>query len=263
LYLALPFLLAATLAAQVRSQVIQGDEREVFLRQAKIVKADDIPIGVASPRKLSLELNGSSGFSAFKSIDVFRQVMKFDDGGTEFNFQDTWKTEVAAYEVDKLIGLGMVPATIERTFDGRRGSAQFWVNVLMPEAARVEKKIEAPDSARWNDMMLKVRLFDNLIYNMDRNLNNLLITPEWELVMIDHSRSFRPWDRLKSPEGLTRFSKSVLEGIQRLSKANLKEKAGRYISDNQIEALLKRRDLILDLSKKLAAERGEARVLYP
>src|SRR5262249_2442199 len=128
---------------------------------------------------------------------------------------------------------------------------------------RIEKKVEPPQPAAWNDQWLKVQLWDNLIYNVDRNRGNILITKDWEIILIDHSRSFRVWDKLKDPASLTRFSKSLLEGISRLNEKNLKERTDKYLSNDQRKGLLKRRDLILELAKKAAAERGEAAVLYP
>jgi hypothetical protein len=162
-----------------------------------------------------------------------------------------------------MIGLGMVPATVERTHRGRKGSAQLWVDSMMMERERLEKKIQPPDSAKWNQIGQKERLFDALIYNTDRNLGNLLITENWDIILIDHSRSFRPFKELQDPKLLTRFSKSLLEGIQRLNERELKEKIGRYISMDQIRGLLARRDRILELAKRLAAEQGEERVIYP
>jgi len=105
-------------------------------------------------------------------------------------------------------------------------------------------------------------LFDNMVYNTDRNLGNLLITKEWELVLIDHSRAFRPQSMLKSPKDLERFSRSLLEGIGNLTLENLTAKAGKYLPKPQIQGLLKRRDEILKLAKKSAAEKGETETYY-
>jgi hypothetical protein len=263
LYLVVSLLLATTLIGQVSSQVIQGEELENFLRQAKVGQAKSIGTGVTLPLKLTLDLNGVTHFGAFKSIDETRSVKNFDGGGFETNFQDSWVTEIAAYEVDKIIGLGMVPATVERSYNGKKGSVQFWVDSMMMESERLDKKIQPPDVAKWNRLSFKKALFDNLIFNTDRNQGNLLITKDWEIILIDHSRSFRPFDRLQSPKVLTRFSKSLLEGLEKLNTENLTEKTGKYISKDQIRGLLKRRDLILDQAKKMAAERGEAAVMYP
>jgi hypothetical protein len=263
LYVVLPLLLVTNLVAQVASQVIQGEELEQFLRQGKIVRAQDIGKGVTLPLKLTMDLNGVTRFGVFKSIDVNKPVQTFGAGGFETAFQDSWKTEIAAYEVDKIIGLGMVPATVERNYAGKTGSAQFWVDSIMEEGERVRKKIQPPDAAKWNQLAQTKRLFDALIYNTDRNLGNTKITKDWEIILLDHSRTFRPFKELKDPKTLTRFSKSFLEGIQRLNEKDLIEKIGNYLSKDQIRGLLTRRDLILDLSKKMVAEQGEARVLYP
>src|SRR6185295_19631499 len=98
------------------------------------------------------------------------------------------------------------PATVQRAFDGKTGSAQFFVESMMDEGARLDKKIMPPNARAWNDQWEKVQLWDNLIYNVDRNVHNMLITSEWELVLIDHSRSFRTWNNLKDPKAIKRFS---------------------------------------------------------
>jgi hypothetical protein len=256
-------LVSTSIIAQVHSQVIQSPDLEAFLGKAKITRAKEISLGVTLPRKLNLELQGVQHSAAFKSIDEYAPLKKFADGVQEANFQDSYRTEIAAYEIDKIIGLGMVPTTVGRTFDGHPGSIQFWVDSEMDEGKRIEKKIEPPQPAAWNDQWQKVQLFDNLIYNVDRNRGNILITKDWEIVLIDHSRSFRVWDKLKEPASLTRFSKSLLEGLGRLNEKNLKERTDKVLSNDQRKGLLKRRDLILELAKKAVAERGEAAVLYP
>ena len=40
------------------------------------------------------------------------------------------------------------------------------------------------------------------LYNTDRHLNNILITKDFQIRLIDHSRSFRPFDTLKEPKDL-------------------------------------------------------------
>ena len=263
LSLMLMVVLVAVMSARVESLVIQGPELEEFLRQAEIVGAKGIDTGKTAPTKLTMEHNGVTRYAVFKSIDDERAIMKFDDGRIDSNFRDSWRSEIAAYEIDKIMGLGMVPATVERTYKGKKGSVQFWVDTMMSEAEHMRQKIEAPDIEDWNQRMFKTRVFDNLVYNMDRNLNNLLITREWEIVLIDHSRAFRPFSFLKSPKILERFSRSMLEGMRRLNKENLTEKTGKYLPKNQIEGLLQRRDEILKLAEKMAAEMGEAVVYYP
>lgn len=253
---------AAIGAAQSTPQLIQGEEIEKFLAQAKIVRSQSISKGVTLPRKVSLELEGLTQFAAFKIIDEGPVPQKQLDGGLELQFQDSWRTEIAAYRLDKLIGLGMVPATIERTIEGKRGSVQFWVTAKMDEEQRLKKKLSPPNPIQWNQQVAKMRLWDNLIYNTDRNLGNILITEDWQIRLIDHSRTFRPFDQLKDPKAPSTFSRSLLAKLEAITEPTLKDHLGQYLTPYQIQGLLKRRDAILARSKQLIAEKGAGAVLY-
>lgn len=244
--------------------VFQGPEIERFLKQAHITGMKDIPTGVTRPRKASLVQNGVTHFGVFKTIDEqpASGFQKLDDGTVEAYFQDSWRTEVAAYELDKLIGLGLVPATVPRTYEGQNGSMQFWVDNIMDEKKRQQSHTMPPNPAAWNDQMAKLFLWDNLIYNTDRNLDNILITASWQLVAIDHSRTFRPFGNLKYPDQVTRVSRSLLARIDALDASTLKTHLSPYLSPDQIKGILKRRDAIDRLVKQLVQKNGEAAVLY-
>jgi hypothetical protein len=255
------FALVSARALAQTGQVIQGVSLEEFLSKAKITRMSDIGTGVTLPQKATLELDGVQHFGVFKTIDESAKTKQLDRG-IELEFQDSWRTEVAAYELDKLLGLGMVPATVERVFDGKHGSMQFWVDSKMTEAQRVNKKLQPPRSFEWEEQIARIRLFDNLIYNTDRHMNNLLITEDWKIRLIDHSRTFRPFDQLRDPKQLTRFSRSVLEKMEQLNEPMLKDHLGKYLTPYQIQGLLKRRDAIIALSKKAIAAQGAGSVLY-
>ena len=48
--------------------------------------------------------------------------------GKVHGFFESYRAEIAAYELDKLLGLSMVPPTVERKVKGETGSAQMWVD---------------------------------------------------------------------------------------------------------------------------------------
>ena len=63
-----------------------------------------------------------------KVIEYLRPgITQLGDASVIYNMEDNWRFEVAAYRIDRLIGLGLVPATIEREYRGRAGSLQWWV----------------------------------------------------------------------------------------------------------------------------------------
>ena len=241
----------------------QGAAAEQFLAKAKVKTVKDIGIGVTLPQKVTLELDGVTRFAAFKTIDEKRQgITQLGNAPPDINFQDSWQTEIAAYTVARIIGLDMVPATVERRVEGKVGSLQWFVEHMSTEADRLEKKLSPPDSEVWNEQIFITRLFDQLIANVDRHLKNILVTKEYNLRLIDHSRAFRINRSLTKPELLTRFSRSLLDGIAKLEKKDLQKQVGKYLTSGQIDRLLSRRDAILALAKKHVAEKGEAAVLY-
>src|ERR1041385_8524436 len=85
--------------AQTR-QVFQGSSIEEFLTRAKITGMKDIGEGVTLPLKATLELDGVKHYAVFKTIDDSSKAKQLDNG-IELEFQDSWRTEIAAYELDK------------------------------------------------------------------------------------------------------------------------------------------------------------------
>ena len=241
----------------------QGPEIENFLSKAKIVELVDIGEGVTKPQKATLDLSGDVRYGVFKTVDILRKGMTRVGNDMELNFQDSFRTEIAAYELDRLIGLGMVPATLERSERGQRGSMQSWIDSKMSEAERFEARLLPPDRAAWAQMMSKVKSFDSLIYNTDRHQKNIRITEDWQIVLIDHSRAFRTTEELRDLDQMTIFSKSFLENIAKLDEGVLKERVGKYLTRFQIRSVLKRRDLLLERARQLVDEKGEERVLFP
>lgn len=248
------------------AQVIQGPEVEQFLRKARFVAREPLGSGVTASLKVTLELDGKRQFAVLKTVDQSRPGARLNSAGQmEIDFQDSWRTEVAAYELDKLLGLGMVPATIERRspYENKPGSLQLWVEASMSEAKRREKAVIPPNADRWAQQLASMYVFDALIYNTDRHANNLLITDTFDVRLIDHSRSFRPNAELRNKDDLRRFSRAVVEKIAQLDDSVLEKKLGDYLSLTQISGLLKRRQLLLDLVDDLVKQLGEQGVFYP
>jgi hypothetical protein len=259
----LTVLLAVLVDLRADGFLLQGTELEDFLRRADVTAVRAIGRGVTKPRRLSLQLDGVRHDAAWKVIDdVKTGVTTLSRGEREIGFEDTYRAECAAYELDKLLDLGMVPATVDRVISGERGAATLWIENVITEEERRNRKLVPNDAEPWSRQIFKMRMFDNLIYNTDRNLGNSLITEDWRLILIDHSRAFRRNNSLRTPDELARFSRSLLDAMARLDEPMLKERLGQYITVFQIQAILQRRDRLLELAKKVAAERGEA-VYYP
>lgn len=242
----------------------QGPAAEKFLKDARVRSTKQLGTGVTLPLKAELQMNGVTHNAVFKMIDERKPGITQFNNRAEMNFQDSWQLEVAAYQIDRIIGLKLVPATIERYINNNVGSLQWWVQSRFAEADRRKQNVEPPDRDAWDRVWLKMYLFDQLIANVDRHMNNILITADWDLRLIDHSRSFRTTKELSDPKLFTRFSRELVEGIKKLEYQDLrkKERVGKYIMDDQIKSMLLRRDAILKLVSERVAAVGEAKALY-
>ena len=109
----------------------------------------------------------------------------------------------------------------------------------------MKDKVTPPDLDRWNRQMQMVRLFDQLIGNVDRNLGNLLITKDWNMWAIDHTRAFRTNVKMKTPGNIARCERAVFERIKQLDKQSIKAAVGSNLQTFEIDSLLKRRDEIV------------------
>lgn len=225
-------------------------EQEQFLKKAKIVRTRGVSVGITGTQRATLTDGVVTHDASIQTIDEYKQRFEGTQG-TEFNFRDTWRYNVAAYRLDRLLDLGMIPPSIERSFNGKNGSFTWWVDdVLMDEGARIKKKVEAPEAKRWNEQMWHVRMFDQLIYNVDRNLGNLLIDKKWTVWMIDHSRAFRLFDKVKTPDNITKCERRVFEKLKTLDAATVKAAMGEYLTGPEIRAMLARRDELVKLIDK-------------
>lgn len=228
-------------------------EQEQFLKKAKVIRTRGVNVGITGTLRATLSDGVTTHDASIQTIDEYKQRFEGTQG-TEFNFRDTWRYNVAAYRLDRLLELGMIPPSVERSWNGKTGSFTWWVDdVLMDEGARLKKKVEAPEAKRWNEQMWHVRMFDQLIYNVDRNLGNLLIDNDWRIWMIDHTRAFRVYDVLKTQGNLSRMDRNVLERLQALDKELLKKTMQNYLSPSEIDTLLKRRDVIVQHFSKTPA----------
>ena len=220
-------------------------EFEEFLKQAKVIKVDDVPVGVTKPKRAYVAPGGLAGSFVFKELMPSRKS----------GFFESYKSEIAAYELDKIMGMGMVPPTVERKHDGVTGSAQLWVDHCT--LLRDRDTTKAPDMGAWNKQVYRQRVWDNLTANIDRNQGNLLMDDGWNLILIDHSRAFT--GSMNMPFPMNKIDKEFYEKLKALDEATIKARLGKWLFDGP-KPILKRRDKIVEHFEKMLAQYGEAAV---
>ncbi|UCC41261.1 MAG: hypothetical protein JSV96_07515 [Candidatus Aminicenantes bacterium] len=262
------FLLLAqihTSSAQLTpKEITERPKWEEFLKTAEIVRHKDIGEGITRPIRLFLKAGDFEGSGCWKN-----------PSGIQQGYLEGWKYEIAAYEMDKLLELNMIPVTVEKRFNGKKGSLQLWVEDVISLLDILEKKIQFPKEKidHYNKTKYIARAFDSLIANEDRTQQNMFYTKDWRLILIDHSRSFRSARKftkklmfgkngIRGVKLIRQLPKAFVENIKALNFDNIQKAVGPYLKKKEIEAILKRKKLLLKEIEEMIKEKGEENVLY-
>jgi len=246
------------------AEITQREEIEDILRTAEILKSEKIGEGITEPLRLYL-----------KKGEVEISGVWKNPSGIQKGFLEGWQYEIAAYKMDKLLGLNMIPPTVERSFKGKRGSLQLWVEHEYSLLKIMEQKIEIPPHKyeQFNKMKYLTRAFDSLIANEDRTQQNIRFTKDWRRILIDHSQSFRSSEEftekllfginaLERPKLFRQLPRAFVEKVKALDADAIKKAVGPYLSDQEIKAILIRKKLLLDEIAEMIRIVGEDNVLY-
>ncbi len=242
---------------------------EEFLLTAEIVRSEDIGRGVTKPIRLYLRKGDVEASAAWKN-----------PSGWLNGYWEGWEYEIAAYRLDKLVGLNMIPPAVEREFKGKKGVLSYWAEHKTSYDKIMEEGIPIPAEVKqaFDDRKYLMRAWDSLIANDDRNQQNILFTADWRTLLIDHSRAFRSTKEYRERlvfgrEGLKtsadgqrwlirRVPRAFFEKLKTLDFASIKAAVGPYLKDDEIRAVVERRALLVREIEETAREQGEAEVIY-
>lgn len=205
--------------------------------------------GVTRPELYLIECNGMQRRALVKRYHKEKRgITRFADGTWEMNFTDSYRYERAAYLLDRRLGINMTPVAVVRKVGRSETGIVEWVE----DASEAEKSPHRPtgtERAVLAQQKSIMYLFDALIFNTDRNPTNYLVDDKnWRLYLIDHSRAFR--ERTDLPDGfsdlLIRVPRGLYESLLEIDQVSLHELLGDLLGPAQIEALLERRDKIIE-----------------
>jgi hypothetical protein len=250
-------------------EIARRAEMEAFLRSAKIVRFEPAGQGVTKPFRLYLKKGDFETTAFWKNPSGMMQ-----------GFWEGWQYEIAAYRLDKLIGLHMVPVAVEREFQGKKGALSLWAENKYSLLKVFDVGIRIPDEAQGPVEKMKwlTRAWDSLVGNEDRTRQNVLYTEDWRTILIDHSRAFRSTKKFtkklmygaegirRGPEGRPLLFRQVprwfYDNLKALTSASIRTAVGDTLREGEIASVLARRDLLIIEVDAQIRQMGEANVLY-
>ncbi len=158
--------------------------------------------------------------------------------------------ELAAYRLDQLLGLDMVPVTVTREIDGDRGSLQYLPNNTRTELERSASGGGADAWCPLPDQWGAMYVFDALVYNPGRAPMNMRYNLEnWQLILNNNSATFstkrgRPPYLANAPLNINTAWRRAL---MNLDEETLQQTFGDVLDKRRIGALARRRDQLLEI----------------
>ncbi|WP_018624300.1 metallophosphoesterase [Kangiella aquimarina] len=221
-----------------------------YFANAEVISEKPLSDFYSKPLKLTFDFQGKQHNAIFKYMDSDPKLENKRKHSRQDNFADRFLYDLAAFKLDRLLNLYMVPYTAAFTYKDQEGIIQYWIEDSISKTELIQSKQQLEGYCSADDEEELMQIFDLLIHNDDRNTGNKLYSLDTGyLWLIDHTRSFRNLYTLPEYDlpPVAKLSVQLEQQLKSLSKDNLKAELGFLLNDKQIVALLKRRDKLLQL----------------
>jgi hypothetical protein len=250
------FLAQEPAAGQPQSSEIwlgRDAEFEEYLRTAPIERTEGTSVGTQGIRHAIFKPGGLVAGAAVRNIL-----------GKRDGFFESYKSEIAAYKLDRMLELNMVPPTVERKYEGKDASFQVWVaDTIMLRDVNKKGGPRDPNPDRWNQNLHRAQVFDYLTGNIDNNEGNWLFDKVWNFYKIDCSRCFTETVKIKFEvkRDIKRIDRPFFDRVKALDRDAVRKEIGEYLTENNaLPRLFTRRDAIVNDFEALAKQNGPDQV---
>jgi hypothetical protein len=210
-------------------------ELEQFLASADVVQSESHASGI---RRLTLEQGDRRIQALFNSADSspgLQQARRWKRAAERANRH---VYELAAYRLDRILGLELVPVAVPRVIDGEAGTVQYWMPDTVSEDQRRRESIPISGYCSLTPQFKLMNVFDLLVLNVGRDEQSIRYTRDGQLWLLGHSRAFG------TGRGTLRGADIELTAelsamLDRVTPENL-ESLRQWLHPRQVEALVSR-----------------------
>lgn len=252
-------------APQTVGLPMTGADAVAFLASAEVVGEPEAfdPVAITGPLRVTLNDGERTVRAVFKDENRLYPLFRYGDGREVERAKDSYRHEIAAFELATLLGLDIVPPCVERTIGSRTGSLCLWIEGARTEDERREAGLDPPDAERFRNDIREVRLFQQLIADLDfSNIRNIVVDDVFRVYKVDSSMAFYPDHALLAELDSARLSSRIVAALEGLDRKTMNRSLKPWLYADQRSALWARRGAILERARKLAAERGDENVFY-
>jgi len=176
---------------------------------------------------------------------------------------DSYTYEIAAYKINKILDLDLVPPVVERKINGQTGSLQLMVENVITDRDRELQSIEPEKPDEFKNSLYTVKIFEILVNDPCNDSEDILIqTNDWKVWRVDFSEAFFPSTDILLKCPIDRCSKSLYNKLLELDKSELKKMLSPYLNEKERDALWERKQLIIKTIDDLIKQKGTDQVLF-
>jgi len=222
---------------------------KAMLESGEIANTEKLNLGTTEILRLTFHLPDADVQALFKSTATHSNLPRINNKEKSDDLNTGFKLDIAAYKLSEMLGFHMVPMAVERDVNGTKGLVQYWPEDSYSEHSANENGTRYRGYCSYDAQKNLMRIFDLLIDNSDRTPVNILVEANQEqLVWIGHSSTFSERSRLSESSDITgiHLTPQVYKALTDLTAEQLEETLGDLLGREQISALLKRRDYILE-----------------
>jgi len=233
--------------------VVNQDGTQDLVPIVHPVRVGHESMAITDDELASILVNGEveeiySGLSSWKLVQVTTEDMQLHAYFRELPEEEGFIPELAAYRLDRMLGLGMVPVTVRRDIAGKEGTLQFVPAATLTERERVAVGRGGSTPCPLDRQMSAMYVFDALVHNTARTPSSMLYSPDdWLLILVDHEDAFSA--ELVRPDYLDGVDIVIGDqwrtALLELDNATLRKGLGDVLDERRLSALASRRDALI------------------
>jgi len=227
---------------------------EKLLRTAPVADVSKTSeVGRTAPWLVTLDAGGLRVRAVFKHMDRPRPSPQ----------AASWRYEIAAYKLAELLGLDIMPPTVERPVEGTPGALQLFVEDSLSARDLERLALRPPDPTAFRQALDEIRVFEILTGDACGDKDDTLVDKEsWKVCRVDFSEAFPADPALDETCPLERCPRRLYERFLRTPRTMVETKLKGNLSDSEINSLCERKKRIVARLQQLIKEKGERAVLF-